>query len=233
MKNPTKEIFRLVFSIALLSLITVIGSCKKEDGPPPDPTSVTDIDGNVYGVIRIGTQLWTIENLRTTRYRDGSAIVTGLSNTAWAGTTNGAYAIYGDDPSNNAIYGKLYNWHSINTGKLAPAGWHIPTRAEWETLVNYLGGSTMAGGKIKSTSPLWQAPNLGATNSSKFSALPSGWKAGTSGNYSLIGQSAYWWASSERNSGSGDYLRVDDDLAGTAVNGAEKGFGFAVRCIKD
>lgn len=228
---------RMVFGIACLSAMAIVSSCSKDNPAPTppvvtDPATVTDIDGNVYTTVRIGTQLWTVENLRTTRYNDGTTITTGLGNTAWGNATTGAYAIYADDNTNNTTYGKLYNWHAVKTGKLAPAGWHVPTRAEWETLVSYLGGSGVAGGKMKSTSSLWVAPNLGATNSSGFSALPGGWK-GSSGNYALIGESAYWWASSERNATQGDYLRVDDDLAGAAINGAEKEFGYAVRCVKD
>lgn len=219
--------------ITLCSVVITMGSCKKtDDGTIPDPTSVTDIDGNVYGVIRIGTQLWTVENLRTTRYKDGGLIPTGLGNTDWRATTTGAYAIYDDDNANNTTYGKLYNWYSVNTAKLAPEGWHVPSRAEWDVLVNYLGGSSTAGGKMKSTSSLWMAPNLDATNNSKFTALPSGYKS-NSGNYDLEGQSAYWWASSERNTSQGDYLRLANDLAGAASNGATKQFGYAVRCIKD
>lgn len=224
-----------VLGLALLAFSTVVSSCDRDDPEPPaptDPVTVTDIDGNVYKTVRIGTQLWIVENLRTTRYNDGSAIATGMTGQAWGDATGGAYSIYADDNNNNTTYGKLYNWHAVNTGKLAPAGWHVPSRAEWEVLVSYLGGSSVAGGKMKSTSALWSAPNLGADNSSGFTALPSGWK-GTGGDYSLLGQSAYWWASSERNAGQGDYLRVDDDLAGSAINGATKQFGYAVRCIMD
>jgi uncharacterized protein (TIGR02145 family) len=225
-----------VLGFSLLAMAATFSSCDRDDPEPPvvvtDPVTVTDIDGNVYKVIRIGTQLWTVENLRTTRYNDGAVITTGMTNTDWGNATSGACAIYGDDNANNATYGKLYNWHAVHTGKLAPTGWHIPTRAEWDVLVEYLGGSSVAGGKMKSTSPLWTPPNTGADNSSGFTALPSGWK-GSSGNYSLLGESAYWWASSERNAGQGDYLRVDDDLAGSAINGATKTFGYAVRCVRD
>lgn len=225
----------LILSIAFIAITFTISGCHKTQpvpAPSADPATVTDIDGNVYTTVRIGTQLWTVENLRTTRYKDGSAINTGLSDAAWGSATTGAFALYADNNTNNDLYGKLYNWHAVNTGKLAPEGWHIPTRAEWDVLVNYLGGSSVAGGKMKSASVLWNAPNLGATNSSGFTGLPAGWK-GTSGNYSLIGESAYWWASSERNAAQGDYLRVDDELAGSAINGATKQFGYAVRCIKD
>lgn len=217
----------LTLSIACVSMFTSMTSCDPKSPKPPEPTdpaTVTDIDGNVYTTVRIGTQLWTVENLRTTRYNDGSSITAGLGENAWRDVVTGAYAIYQDDNTNNTIYGKLYNWNAVNTGKLAPAGWHVPTRAEWETLVAYLGGSTVAGGKMKSTSSLWLAPNLDASNSSGFSALPSGYRS-NSGSYEQLTHTAYWWASTERNSTQGNYLTVDNDLAGAAVNGATKQFG--------
>ncbi|RQO29787.1 hypothetical protein DBR32_14480 [Taibaiella sp. KBW10] len=218
--------------ITLLSLTASMTSCAKKTSKPTDPVTVTDVDGNVYTTVRIGTQLWMTENLRTTRYKDGTAIPTGLSNTSWGDASAGAFAIYAENNAHNTTYGKLYNWYAVNTGKLAPEGWHVPSRAEWETLVSNLGGSSVAGGKLKAISSLWNAPNLGASNSSGFAALPSGYK-GTSGGYELMGESAYWWASSARNASQADYLRVDDDLAGAAINGATKQFGYAVRCIKD
>jgi uncharacterized protein (TIGR02145 family) len=135
--------------------------------------TVTDIDGNVYNTVTIGTQCWMAENLKTTRYNDGTAILTGLSNADWQITTSGAYAIYNNDPANNTTYGKLYNIYAVKTNKLAPAGWHVPTYTEWTTLTTYLGGEAVAGGKMKATT-LWSSPNTGATNSSGFTGLPAG-----------------------------------------------------------
>lgn len=227
---------KITFAIAFISLASILSSCSKTNDSTPtpsgDPATVTDVDGNVYKTVRIGTQLWITENLRTTRYNDSTAINTGLSDADWRITTTGAFAIYDGSSTNNDTYGKLYNWYAASSGKLAPKGWHIPSRAEWETLVENLGGTSVAGGKLKSTSSLWMAPNTGATNSSGFSALPSGWKS-NSGGYSLIGESAYWWASTPRNTTQGDYLRVDNNLVGSAVNGATNQFGYAVRCLKD
>lgn len=223
----------IAFSLLCLSITGILISCAPKDPPGPgDPTSVTDIDGNVYTVIRIGTQLWTVENLRTARYKDGTSIATGMSNEVWRETTTGAYSIYENEQSNNNTYGKLYNWYAVNTGKLAPEGWHVPTRAEWETLVAQLGGAPEAGGKMKSTSSLWLAPNLGATNSSGFSALPGGYRS-NGGGFEQRTHTAYWWAANERNATQGNYLTVDNDLAGAAINGATKQFGYAVRLVKD
>ena len=234
MKKIALNFKALVFSCACVALMTTVSSCDPDDAPTPpvvtDPATVTDIDGNVYTTVRIGTQLWTVENLRTTRYNDGSTIATGLDNAAWEATITGAFSVYEDAASNNTTYGKLYNWYAVNTGKLAPAGWHVPTREEWQTLTAYLGQD--GGGKMKSTSSLWEAPNLGATNSSGFTALPSGYR-GMSGNYALINKSAYFWGANQRNATQGNYLRLDNDLAGAAINGATKQFGYAVRLVKD
>lgn len=239
MFQTPKPVFKKAFSgfsIALCAsfcaLLVTLPACKKEEVVviEPEPTTVTDIDGNVYPIIKIGSQTWTTLNLKTTRYNDGVAIPTGLDDAAWTLGAADAYAIYDNDPANNVDYGKLYNWNAVNTGKLAPKGWHIPTRTEWAALTNYLGAS--GGGKMKSTSTLWSAPNTGATNSSGFSGLPAGYR-GTTGGYSTIGNTGYWWASSERNSTQGDYLKLDRNLDAALANGATKQFGYSVRCVKD
>ena len=219
------------FYFAAACLLIAMPSCKKEaEVVVEEPTTVTDIDGNVYPIIKIGSQIWTTVNLKTTRYNDGTVIPTGLDDAAWTLGAADAYAIYNDDPANNTAYGKLYNWNAVATGKLAPKGWHIPSRVEWTALTNYLG--TGAGGKMKSTSTLWNAPNTGADNSSGFAGLPGGYR-GTTGGYSVIGNTGYFWASSERNSTQGDYLNLDRNSGTALANGATKQFGYSVRCIKD
>ena len=229
-----KVLFRtqtIALGIALISMVTAIIGCDPDENSAP-PITVTDIDGNVYTTATIGSQTWTIENLRTTRYNDGTTIVTGMNNNAWSDDTTGAYAIYDDNSDNNTTYGKLYNWYAVNTGKLAPAGWHVPTRSDWETLVAHLGGTTVAGGKMKSNSSLWNSPNTGATEGSLFKGLPGGYKT-NSGIYSLVGSACYWWASTERNVTQGNYLNLVDNLSGANINGATKQFGYSIRLIKD
>ena len=224
--------------LALTLAVSLLSGCKKEkEEPAPVPVVpvMTDIDGNVYPTITVGGMVWTSENLRTTRYKDGSPITTGMTNAAWGGTTTtniGAYAVYNDVATNNPVYGKLYNWAAVNTGRLAPTGWHVPSRDEWSTLANALGGFSVAGGKLKSTSTLWTAPNTGADNSSGFGGLPGGYR-GTSGNYAAQGNTGYWWASSERNTTQGDYISLDNSFASFASNGATKSFGYSVRCVRD
>lgn len=203
--------------------------------------TVTDIDGNVYNTITIGSQVWMKENLKTTRYRNGNSIPTGLSDAQWKGTTSGAYSIYNNDPANNTTYGKLYNWYAAtDPRKIAPAGWHVPTEAEWNVLINFLGGAVGAGGKMKAISPLWNSPNTGATNSSGFSAIPAGWRSdgnwpGTTVSYGGKGTMAEWWSTSVNTNPAGtawDFV-VYNNYADIFQPYDYKGVGFPIRCIKD
>ncbi len=205
--------------------------------------TVTDIDGNVYNTVTIGTQVWMKENLKTTRYRNGNSIPTTLSDAQWHSTTSGAYSVYNNDPSNNITYGKLYNWYAVSDPRnIAPAGWHIPSASEWQTLINYLGGTSVAGGKLKAVSALWNSPNTGATNSSGFTGLPAGFR--DDGNfpgqpivrYGGLGTVAEWWTSSlNPNPSSPPVLDFAIYNSNASIFQAEdyKGVGFPVRCIKD
>jgi uncharacterized protein (TIGR02145 family) len=138
-----------------------------------------DIDGNIYETVKIGTQIWMAENLKTSHYRNGSAIKEIEDNTTWAniekaGASTPGWCYYNGTAINNPTYGKLYNWYAVNDSRhLCPTGWHVPTDVEFQLLSNDLGGDEVAGGKMKATT-LWTAPNTGADNSSGFSALPAG-----------------------------------------------------------
>jgi uncharacterized protein (TIGR02145 family) len=196
--------------------------------------TMSDNDGNTYKTIIIGTQTWMAENLKTTKYRNGDPIPTNLSNPAWKNTTIGAFAIYNNDTANNVTYGKLYNWKAVvDSRNLCPTGWHVPTDAEWSTLENYLGGSSVAGGKLKSTSSLWTSPNIGATNESGFSGLPGGYRYNENGFYLSIGDNMAWWSSTlayTQNS----YIRDLNYDAGNSVRTEnEIRNGLSVRCLKD
>ena len=139
---------------------------------------MTDQEGNVYRTIQIGNQLWMAENLKTTKYRNLDPIPNVTDNTAWNSLTTGAWCYLGNNSSNDCPYGKLYNWYAANdTRQICPSGWHIPTSSDINILVSYLGGASIAGGKMKSTgSDYWQSPNIGATNESGFSALSGGYR---------------------------------------------------------
>src|SRR5690554_5475820 len=158
--------------------------------------SITDIDGNTYKTVTIGTQTWMAENLKVTKYNDGIAIPNVTDNTAWRELATGALCDYANTPSNSETYGKLYNWHAVNTGKLCPTGWHVPSDAEWTELTDYLGGTSVAGGKLKETGTTHWARNTGATNETGFTALPGGGRD-DSGTFYGIGGDGFWWSATE------------------------------------
>lgn len=193
---------------------------------------VTDIDGNTYLPVTICNQTWTKSNLNVSHYRNGDEIPLVTDPIAWANLTTGAWCYYNNDPANGAIYGKMYNWYAVNDPRgLAPQGWHVPTDAEWTTLTTCLGGVSVAGGKMKSTgTTLWQSPNTGATNSSRFTGLPGG-QRNYFGNFETI-QIGSWWSSSEI--GNFAYQRsIFYDTTTVVRSGLGKPTGIYVRCVKD
>ncbi len=205
--------------------------------------TVTDIDGNVYNTVTIGSQVWMVENLKVSKYRDGTSIPNVTDNTQWLNLTTGAYCYLNNDAGYNDVYGKLYNWYSVNDARgLAPTGWHIPSYSEIQTLANYLGGTWVdssqiylnIGGKLKSTSSLWNYPNVGADNSSGFSALPSAFRSETDGFYLLLGSNASFWTSSQFASDkASDYSLPRGSTNFGLHNFWNKKAGLAIRCIKD
>jgi uncharacterized protein (TIGR02145 family) len=205
--------------------------------------------------VTIGTQIWSNTNLDVTTYRDGTPIPQVTDPTAWANLTTGAWCYYNNDSANGTVYGKLYNWYAVagihdndpNTSNkiLAPLGWHIPSNSEWTTLSTYLGGDSVAGGKMKETSSSqtdtysWYYDS-GATNLSGFSAKPASWRytesSGTlfGGNYP-IKMSALWWSSSEFGSGMASLrnIQASSNSLNIQVFSHVKSNGLSVRCIKD
>jgi uncharacterized protein (TIGR02145 family) len=172
--------------------------------PNPNLTygKVSDIDGNDYKTIQIGIQEWMAENLKTTKYNDGNSIPNVTDFIEWSDLITGVYCWYKNDASAyKATYGALYNWFTVSTGKLCPAGWHVPSDAEWTTLYGYLGGAGVAGGKLKETGTThWISPNTGATNSSGFTALPGGtlslFNDPDFSGWGDPGSSGIWWSAS-------------------------------------
>jgi uncharacterized protein (TIGR02145 family) len=140
----------------------------------------TDADNNNYSTVQIGTQIWMAENLNTTKYLDGSGIPNVTDSYTWLNLVTGAWCDYGNDPSNAAIYGKLFNYYVVDDPrKICPTGWHVPTMDEWTILIDYLGGVNLASGKLRESGTThWESPNEGATNESGFTALPGGFRAG-------------------------------------------------------
>jgi uncharacterized protein (TIGR02145 family) len=204
--------------------------------------TISDIDGNIYQTVTIGTQVWMVQNLKTTKYNDGTAIPNITDNTAWATLTTGSYSDYNNTPVNSTIYGRLYNWYAVdnnaatkvtsNGGKnVCPTSWHVATDAEWTTLTTNLGGESVAGGKLKETGTThWLSPSTGATNETGFTALPGGMR-NYDGIYYSIGYWADWWSSSVYDNISGWYRNMSDINVSTSYR--QKQNGFSVRCLKD
>ncbi|MDP3180784.1 MAG: fibrobacter succinogenes major paralogous domain-containing protein, partial [Bacteroidota bacterium] len=195
--------------------------------------TVQDIDGNVYHTVTIGTQVWMVENLKTTKYNDGSTIPNVIENTNWYSRTTDAYCWYNNEISNKDTYGALYNWYSVGTYKLAPKGWHVPTEEEWIVLINYLGGLTIAGGKLKETGIAhWKSPNAEAVNEYGFTALPGG-KRFSYGTFSDFGKNCYWWTSIQTSMDGSNFRGIGFDSGGIVYGGSKLNDGFSVRCIRD
>ena len=197
-----------------------------------DPLTVNDNDGNTYNVIRIGTQVWMKENLKTTKLNDGTAIALTEGSSAWSNLTTSGYCWYSNNASNKATYGALYNWYSVNTGILCPTGWHVATDNDWLTLKDYLGGELVAGGKLKETGTThWSSPNTGATDAYDFTALPGGWRT-DAGAFQNINGFGYWWTSTLISPNVWyRHIQNDSEKLFRATN--SENFGMSVRCIKD
>ncbi len=202
--------------------------------------TVTDIDGNSYKTVRIGDQWWMAENLKATKFKDGTPIPLVTDKTEWCGLTTPGYCWYNNDPNNKSVYGALYNYYTVQTGKLCPDGWHLPTSDEWHTLTIYLGGLSEAGGKLKETGTIhWANPNTGATNESGFTGLPGGFRSQVNGVYYWINLSGEWWeigSSSPPNETSLIFVEYDNSEIGRGYpspHDAAKKRGVCVRCIKD
>ncbi|HRH49371.1 MAG TPA: fibrobacter succinogenes major paralogous domain-containing protein [Panacibacter sp.] len=227
--------------LAALVLLLAI-SCKKENSTIQ--TSSIDINNSEQSripdtlyyagkAIGIGTQVWMTKNLDVSHYRNGDPIPQVTDPIAWAALTTGAWCYY---PAAGAIYGKLYNWYAVNDPRgLAPAGWHVPSDAEWTTLTTFLGGEAVAGGKMKETGTThWTSPNYGATNSSGFTGLPGGF-CYIDGTFNQLRYWGFWWSSTENY-----YINFADIRSLTSNYGNfpgggyyNKHYGLSVRCVKN
>jgi len=185
--------------------------------------------------ITIGKQVWMSENLNVDKFRNGDTIPEAKTVEEWEKANEyqqPVWCYYDNDPANGAKYGKLYNWYAVNDSRgLAPAGYHIPSDAEWTILTNYLGGMDLAGGKMKSTSG-WYAPNEGASNSIGFSGLPGGYRYG-SGSFYGIAKFGYWWSSAESNTDDAWDRDLNYDDGSVSRSSSNKEEGLSVRCLRD
>lgn len=209
-----------VLAVMGVVMFTATVSCKK------DSDEIRDGDGNVYTTVKIGSQVWLRENIRTTKYNDGTAIphVTGDT---WEGLLTPAYCWFADVEANSDIYGGLYNLFAVNSDKLCPAGFHVPTRGEFLILTDFLGDD--AGGKMKSVT-LWSVPNEGATNSSGFTALPGGMRVSS---FIHNGTFGYYWTSTIFNTNSGYFVTLSSNDALVQEDHRWGSSGLSVRCVQD
>ena len=202
------------------------------------PKGIMDADGNVYKTVVIGKQEWFAENLKTSRYNDGTLIPNVTDNTQWSNLSTGAWAYYKNNSANNTKYGKLYNWYAVSpttngTKNVCPTGWHIPTDAEWRVLTDYLGGASVSGGKMKEVGTTnWDSPNTDATNVSLFSALPGGYRV-FDGSYDNIGNFGSWWSSSEKDTINALFHLLFSSSGSADRYSYYKENGLSVRCLRD
>ncbi len=200
--------------------------------------TVTDVDNNTYKTIKIGNQTWMAENLKVITYNDSVAIPLFSDDMGWRNREAFNLPVYCGTYNNvlafKDIYGAYYNWNVVNTGKLCPTGWHVPSENEWQALCNYLGGAGVAGSKLKETGSnhWWYNQSAEATNESGFTALPGGGGLG-SGSFTSIGGYGYWWSSTmtaDSNAVKFNIYCSDDGVFRYEINPR---YGFSVRCIKD
>ena len=202
-----------------------------------------DVEGTVYKSVYIGNQLWQAENLRTTKFNDGTPIPIVDNQTNWfknfsTNTTTPMASVYNNDLTLKQSHGVLYNWYvidALSNGnlKICPQGWHVPTDNDWKILEEYLGGSERAGGKMKEVGSLnWVNPNTSATNESLFSALPSGYRL-YNGNFSYKGNYGFYWSSTENGASHAYFRYLYNESARIIKNSIYKSSGFSIRCIKD
>jgi len=191
-----------------------------------------DVDNNSYKTIKIGGQWWMVENLKTTKYNDRTAIPLVIDNTAWSILETPGYCCYNNDQETYGnTYGTLYNWYVVQTEKLCPDGWHVPSDAEWRILTTFLGGVYVAGGKMKETGTAhWNEPNTGATNESGFTGLPGGLRVN---GFSRNGTQGFFWSSTEDSSADAFYRELSSSHFRVERDYDNKRWGFSVRCVRD
>lgn len=206
-------------------------SCDKKDDLP----TIRDIDGNMYHYVTIGSQMWLVENLKTTHFLNGDPIPIVMDKDSWKVLETGAYCFYDNDSLNVSEYGYLYNWHAVNDSRgLAPSGWRIATIDDWRTLIDYLGGELISSGKLKEKGTAhWDKPNEGASNEFGFTALPGGFRDYI-GNFYHQGYDGIWWSSTSYDDITAWFVRMNAETISIGIGYAgRKKEGMAIRCVKD
>lgn len=207
---------------------------------------VIDVDGNVYDIVTIGSQIWMAENLKVTHFQNGNPITNIMDNTEWKNATSSAFCNYNNDINNASLYGCLYNWYAVSDSRnIAPVGWHVPTDDDWKLLEMYLGMTqvqadgvgmrgTTEGGKLKESGTThWNSPNTGATNSSGFTCLPGVLRYYLGAFNTDLGNNAYLWSSTEQDANNAWGRHLYYNFANSDRGYYYKYGGYSVRCVKD
>jgi len=234
MRNEMRHTTLTIF--LLMALLLLFVRCEKNpiDSRKIETDWMTDIDGNRYQTVKIGDQWWLADNLKVTRYANGAPIPYCSDPTEWSQLSTGAYCEYDNDSSYVNLYGRLYNWYAlVDSQSVAPAGWHIPDSEEWQKLIDYLGGASVAAGKLKATgTDHWASPNTGATNQTGFTALPGGGRL-YDGAYINITFDAIFWSSTEISDLNASCRSMVCSGTNSYTISRSKRSGFAVRLVKD
>ncbi len=220
----------------LLLLLLIIFTCHFASGQ-----TIMDIEGNTYETIRIGKQVWMKENLKVTHFNNNIEIPNLKNDTAWYMTQSPAWCDYNNAPDTSEIYGRLYNWYVVGSDyNVCPQGWHVPDLEDWQQLIDYLGGDSIAGGALKEAGfAHWPKSNI-ATNSSGFTALPAGFRYGSLGHFSInygrfmtIGGNTGFWIAMESGPYRAPYYYLVPSTRGIYKLINSKGYGHSIRCIRD
>jgi uncharacterized protein (TIGR02145 family) len=234
MKNESKD---LIYNLVFFMLVVMLASfCSRIDN------SVKDIDGNVYSTVVIGKYKWMQENLKTTTYNDGTKIPNVTEQSTWLHLNNGAFCLYNNNESYADTFGLLYNWYAVNTGRLCPNGWRVPTDEEWKYLEGY------ADTKYPVGDSQWDKPGLRGYDAGQRLKATSGWRRGVTGTdyfgFSALpggehlsrfyagGSSGFWWSSTEASASSAWYRNLIYSFEYAARDTHPKRMGFSIRCLK-
>ncbi len=238
MKNQTGSpfiLFHLVVCFFLLNGCDTLGG--KDSGTDGNGSTITDADGNSYNTITIGTQVWMAANLKTTRYSDGKQIPCVKGGNAWANLSTPAYCWPNNDSvTYKNVIGAYYNWQTVNTAKLCPTGWHVPSKDEWTTLETFLGGYA-SGGKLKAVDH-WLTPNAGATNETGFTAYANGVINDAGSFFGPYVERSVLWTSTQYVYNTESYNAWHFQLNWNNTNfdignNYNKKAGMGIRCLKD
>lgn len=232
----------------------IIFSCKKDESN--NTSTLTDIDGNTYNTVTLGSQVWMKENLKTRNYNNGTPITIVTDSSSWMSLSTEAWCYYKNDATNNNVYGKIYNWYAVGTGILCPKGWHVPSDDEWSTLEIYLenhefnydgtidtDNDRFSNNKISKSlaaTTLWSncaevgtiGYSLATNNSTGFSALPGGYRGNLGLFYNEL-LSSCWWTSTVYGTTYASYRNLYYNSTTMGKNQYYKQAGFYVRCLKD